>query len=43
MRNLAIHGSHYTSKKKDCKEEQKYSIVFVLDGSPVPPNPNPLS
>jgi len=43
MRNLATHGSHYTSKKKDCKEEQESSIVLVLDGSLVPPNPDPPS
>jgi len=43
MRNLATHGSHYTSKKKDCKGEEESSIVLVLDGSPVPPNLDPLS
>jgi len=41
MRNLATHGSHYTSKKKDYKQEQESLVVLVLDGSLVPPNPDP--
>jgi len=43
MKNLATHGSHYTPRKKDCKEDKESSIVLVLDCFYIPPNPNPLS
>jgi len=43
MKNLATHGSHYTPRKKDCKENKESSIALVLDCSYVPPNPDPLS
>jgi len=42
MKNLATHDSHYTPRKKDCKEEKISSIVLVLHGSSVPLNPDPL-
>jgi len=43
MKNLATHGSYYTPRKKDCKEDKETSIIIVLDGSYIPPNSNPLS
>jgi len=43
MKNLATHGSHYTPRKKDCKEDKESSIVLVLDGFYIPLNPDPLS
>jgi len=43
MKNLATHGSHYTPRKKDCKEDKESSIVLVLDGPYVPSNPDSLS
>jgi len=43
MKNLATHDSHYTPRKKDCKEDKEFSIVLVLGGPYIPSNPDPLS